>query len=98
MYTEEVDLCFRIKKQGLRVFYLPEWDIVHLGGASSTKEFSILSEYKSMKIFYKKNMPSWQFPFLRLFLKSGALIRATLFRILEGKEAYEVYIKAYKNT
>jgi GT2 family glycosyltransferase len=96
MYTEEVDLCFRIKKLGYDVFYLPKWEIIHLGGASSTKEFPILSEYKGMKLFYQKNMPLWQYPFLRLFMKSGAFLRALIFGLIEGKEAHRVYVKAFK--
>ncbi len=96
MYTEEVDYCYRVKKMGLRVFYLPKWKIIHLGGASSTKEFPIISEYKGIKIFYKKNMPNWQFPFLIFFLKAGALLRALIFGLIEGRKAYEIYIKAFK--
>ncbi len=95
MYTEEVDLCFRIKRAGYKVWYLPEWSITHLGGASSTKEFSLLTEFKSMKIFYKKNMPQWQFPILRLFLKGGSLLRIPLFGILKGKEVAQTYAKAF---
>lgn len=96
MYTEEVDLCFRIKKLGFDVIYLPNWEIIHLGGASSTKEFPILSEYKGIKLFFQKNMPSWQYPFLRIFLKCGALLRALIFGTLNGREAFDVYVKAFK--
>ena len=96
MYTEEMDLCYRIKKMGYDVMYLPEWEIFHLGGASSNKEFPVLSEYKGVKLFFQKNMPAWQFPFLRIFLKCGALLRALIFNLFNGKEAYSVYIKAFK--
>lgn len=96
MYTEEVDLCFRMKSLGYKVYYLPEWEIIHLGGASSTREFPVLSEYKGIKLFYKKNMPPWQYPFLILFLKCGALLRALIFGAMEGRDAYEIYIKAFK--
>lgn len=96
MYTEEVDFCFRVKEKGWKVWYLPDWSITHLGGASSTAEFPILSEYKGVKLFYKKRMPSWQFPILRLFLKGGALARVVLFSLLKGKEAAVTYVKAYR--
>jgi GT2 family glycosyltransferase len=96
MYTEEVDLCFRIKKAGWKVYYVADKSIVHLGSASSTKEFPLIQEYKSMKIFYKKHMPEWQFPFLRLFLKSGAFLRMVLYRYLKGKEVSQIYAKAYQ--
>ncbi|MEJ2441351.1 MAG: glycosyltransferase family 2 protein [Patescibacteria group bacterium] len=96
MYTEEVDLCWRIKKKGWQVWFLPKWDITHLGGASSTKEFPILSEFKGVKTFYKKNKPEWQMPIARLFLKGGAFLRILFFGLLKGKEAAVVYAKAFK--
>lgn len=96
MYTEEVDLCYRIKKAGWQIWYLPRWSISHLFGASSIYEFPILSEYKGIKTFFDKHMPKWQFPVLRLFLKLGAVLRMILFGILKGKKEFGVYAKAYK--
>ncbi|MBC8491272.1 MAG: glycosyltransferase family 2 protein [Candidatus Marinimicrobia bacterium] len=37
MYSEETDLCFRIKQKGWKIFYYPEAQIIHLGGGSSEK-------------------------------------------------------------
>ena len=96
MYTEEVDYCFRVKKAGWQIWYLPKWSITHLGGASSTAEFPIVSEYKGIKIFYKKHNPPWQFFFLRLFLKGGAILRMIIFGAIKGKEAMGSYAKAYQ--
>jgi GT2 family glycosyltransferase len=96
MYTEEVDLCYRIKKLGWEIWYLPDWSIIHLGGASSTVEFPILSEYKGVKRFYRKFYPKWQYPILRLLLRIGALGRIILFAILEGKETAKIYVKAFQ--
>lgn len=97
MYVEEVDLCFRIKKEGKKIWYLPRWSITHFGGASSkTSELSLISEYEGIKKFYRKHYPSWQYGLLRLFLKIGALGRIILFAILEGRETAKIYAKAYK--
>ncbi len=97
MYTEEVDFCFRAKKVGFKVVYNPSWSIVHLGGASSaTIEFPLISEYKGIKLFYKKHYPAWQYPVLRLLLKIGALGRVVLFGILEGRDTAAIYAKAFK--
>jgi len=96
MYTEEVDLCFRAKKAGWEIWYLPNWSITHFGGASSSREFPIISEYKSVKLFYKKHFPAWQFSFLRLFLKCGALLRMVVFGLLKGKDVAKAYAKAFK--
>ncbi len=35
MYSEEVDLCYRIKKAGYTIEYFPKVEAIHLGGAST---------------------------------------------------------------
>lgn len=94
MYTEEVDLCFRAKKNGWKVYYLPQWSITHHGGASGNSWSHVIPEYQGVKIFYKKHYPKWQYFLLRLILKIGALGRIFLFGVLKGKEAAKVYVKA----
>lgn len=96
MYVEEVDFCYRAKKKGWRVWYLPGWSIVHYGGASGTKEMSVLSEYQGIKMFYQKHYPKWQYFFLRVFLKIGAIWRMFLFGFLEGPVSAKIYAKAFK--
>lgn len=95
MYTEEVDLCYRIKKNGWKVYYDPQWSIVHWGGASSTSEFAVLHEYEGIKLFYKKHYASWKYPILRLFLKIGAALRMVAFGFLEGRQSAQTYAKAF---
>jgi GT2 family glycosyltransferase len=95
MYTEDVDFCYQAKKKGWGIFYLPRWNILHYGGASGTSEFSIVSEYKGLKIFYRKHYSAWQYPLLRVSLKIGALGRMALLGILEGKETFRIYAKAF---
>jgi len=90
MYMEEVDYCFRAKRLDWKVMYLPKWSIIHFGGASSVKEFSLINEVKGLKIFYNKHMASWQFPILRFLLKVGALIRIPIF----GKTYAKIFVLA----
>ena len=35
IYSEEVDLCFRIQRAGWRLFWVPQAEVVHLGGQST---------------------------------------------------------------
>jgi len=96
MYTEETDYCYRTKKKGWKIWYIPSWSIIHFGGASGTKELPILKEFEGVKLFYKKHYPRWQYPILRILLKIGALGRLVLFGILEGRESAAIYAKAFK--
>jgi hypothetical protein len=96
MYVEEMDFCYRAKQKGWQVWFLPQWSVIHYGGASGTKEFSLLSEYKGIKIFYKKHYPPWQYPILRFFLKLGALGRMIILGIIRGPAYAKIYAKAFR--
>lgn len=87
MYTEETDLCFRLCKAGYSVFYLPQWEIIHLGGASSTREYAVLAEFEGVKTFFRKHRTAWQYPLLRGILKLGSLLRIIPF----GKTYYKAF-------
>ncbi len=95
MYTEEVDLCFRAKKNGWKVCYLPRWSILHLGGASGKSWSHVIPEFEGIKLFYKKHYPKWQLPMIRIFLKLGALGRVLIFRIIQRREAAQTYARAF---
>jgi len=96
MYMEEVDYCYEAKKRGWRVYYLPSLSLTHIGGASGTKQASVIGEYQGIKRFFKKHYSRWQYPLLRILLKIGSLGRIILFGIVEGKESASVYAKAFK--
>jgi len=37
MFGEEAELCFRLKKNGFKIKFVPESKIIHFGGASASK-------------------------------------------------------------
>ena len=96
MYTEEVDYCYRVKKEGWKIFYVPSISVIHLGGASGISGENVINEYRGVKLFYQKHYPSWQYPLLRLFLKIGALWRMFVFGLLEGRGSAKTYAKAFR--
>ncbi len=57
MYGEDLDLAFRLKSRGWKVFYYPAVRVLHHKGASSRKqsERSIREFYRAMHIFYRKH-------------------------------------------
>lgn len=57
MYGDDLDWCYRIKQSGWRVCYVPDFQIVHLGGQSSRglPWKCVMLFYRAMAIFYRKH-------------------------------------------
>jgi len=57
MYGDDVDLCYRIKKAGWKIWYLPEAEIIHYGGGSSKgiAETAAIYDRIAIATFFKKH-------------------------------------------
>lgn len=69
MYTEEIDLCYRLMQAGWKLYWVPKAQVIHYGEASSKQaaEAMYLQLYRSKAQFYRK---------------FGGNRRATLFKTL----------------
>lgn len=59
MYFEDVDLCYKVKKSGKKVLYLPEAKMIHLHNQESTKKLnkmSLIHLQSMIKFYYKYKM------------------------------------------
>ena len=70
LYTEDVDFCAAIRRQGRRVLFTPAAEIVHLRGRSrATAPAAMDAAYRRSHLaFYEKHHPRWA-PLLRLYLR-----------------------------
>ena len=77
MYTEEVDLCFRMKKKGWAVAPIPDTKVYHFHKQSSLQNVASATfhQFKSDFIFFKKFYPSHQVLLLRFIQFLGASFR-----------------------
>ena len=100
MYMDEIDLFYRAKKAGYRIFFYPHAKFIHLGSASSAgRSFPILQVYNGLIYFYKKhyNSPIYLF-FLKFMLKFKAIVAIFIGKILKNKYLTETYEKAFQIT
>ncbi|HEX7321198.1 MAG TPA: glycosyltransferase [bacterium] len=80
MYGEDIDLCYRIKKAGMKVFYVPTTKAIHYKGESTKKgEFPFISNfYTAMLLFINKHFKNHYSIVLKLLLIAGIYIRAAV--------------------
>jgi len=79
MYGEDIDLSYRIIKEGHKIVYFPETTIIHYKG-ESTKKGSlnyVKHFYQAMLIFANKHFKNGYPFFLRLLLLFGVYFGAT---------------------
>jgi len=75
MYGEDLDLCYRVQKAGLKVYYVHNTEIIHFKG-ESTKRSKIDETkifYKAMHLFVKKHFSSSII--VELILQSAIIFR-----------------------
>jgi GT2 family glycosyltransferase len=80
MYSEEVDLCHRIKAAGWGLYWVPEAQVVHLGGQSTRQvsEAMFLRLYQAKLIYFRKQHGRWQAFLYKLIIMAAACFRLLL--------------------
>lgn len=77
MYTEEIDLCYRIKKAGWDLYWVPDAEVIHFGG-QSTRQIAprmFLSLYQTKVQFFRKNYGKLTAFAYKLILYFAAIVR-----------------------
>lgn len=92
-YGEDLDLCFRVKRKGYQIIFVPNVSIAHLKGAASgikrhsrhlskidqeTKKQITKARFEVMRIFYKKHYLSLYPQWLTSFVFLGISLKQKL--------------------
>jgi len=97
MYMEEIDLFYRAKKQGLKIFFYPEAQFIHLGSASSGgRTYPIIQVYRGLIYFYKKHHSQLSIFLLKIMLKLKALVAINIGKITKNNYLTKTYEEAYQ--
>ena len=82
MYSEDIDLCFKIWKAGWKIYYVPTAQVIHHGSGSSSQSsvntFSSVMMLESRWRFFRKTRPPIYCKIYRLAIFSSSLIRIGL--------------------
>lgn len=96
MYGEDVDLCFRARRNRYRIDYFAAPQICHLGQGSGQPFQAILGELKFLKYYFDHYKPAWQNQVLKFFLKTGCLLRVGIFGMIGQYDRQKAYQQIYR--
>jgi len=80
IYSEEVDLCHRLQSMGWELYWVPQAEVVHLGGQSTRQvsEAMFLRLYQAKLIYFRKQHGRRQAFLYKLIIMAAALFRLML--------------------
>jgi GT2 family glycosyltransferase len=87
MYSEEADLCLRMKQEGLKVLFYPEAEIIHMAGASAKrKPLEIMRRTVSLLLLQKKYHCNAAYSLLRIYFLLNFVFRFFIMSVSSAKE------------
>jgi len=83
MYGEDMELCYQVRKLGLDVCYVPDFEVVHYGGSSWRRAWSEARKeakvHKAILYFYNKHRSKRLVSVVRVVFVIGALLRIIIY-------------------
>ena len=96
MYTEDMELCYRINKAGLACVFFPDVKVRHSEHGSSSRTFAIVNIYKNLPYFYKKHKSPLEYHYVKGLLKLKAAFFIVVGKVLNNHYLINTYSQAYK--
>ncbi|RTY83021.1 glycosyltransferase family 2 protein [Flavobacterium sp. LS1P28] len=93
MYSDDIDLSYRVLKEGRFNYYFHETTAIHYKGESTVKDETYMKRFQeAMNFFYKKHFKSVLF--FSLFMKIG-IVFFSLAKMFQGKPGIKIIPKSY---
>ncbi len=96
MYVEDMEFCFRVKLQKLKVMYSGSATIKHVGQASSNRSFAIINIYKGLLYFHKKHKSKLSYSFVKTILFAKAALLVMIGKLSNNEYLERTYSKALR--
>jgi GT2 family glycosyltransferase len=100
IYYDDTDLCFRAKKRGWKVYYLPEASVIHHLSQSVGKFSSFLFPkiYESELYFCRKHYGAFQAMVCARIIQASMFLRISMSYIFSGfkKDYFKTRIASYR--
>jgi len=101
MYSEEVDLCQRLRQDGWQLYWVPQAEVIHYGGQSTQQaaEEMFLRLYQGKIMYFRKHYPGLAVQAYKLILLLASLSRLALTPLayLESPGKREQHLKLSNN-
>lgn len=97
MYTEDMELCYRAKKEGFNTHFFPHTEVLHKEYGSTNRTFAIVNIYKNLLYFYKKHRSSLEYTVLKSMLITKATLVYFIGTIIGNSYLKSTYKEALNN-
>lgn len=94
MYTEDMELCYRVHLAGKKIYFYPDVMVLHKEHGSTNKSFAIVNIFKNLLYFYKKHRSPAEYRLLKLLLVSKAKSLVAAGKATHNQYLVETYEKA----
>ncbi len=96
MYTEDMELCYRVKLHKLKCVFFPDIKILHKDQGSTNRTFAIVHIFKYLPYFYKKHKTKIEYLYVKMLLLTKAILLIVAGYILRKKYFVDTYSEALK--
>lgn len=96
MYIEDMEFCFRARKEGYKVVFDPSISIYHESHGSASRGFAVINIYKGLYYFHKKHGNPASYFMVRLILKLKAFFLILIGKALNKRYFIDTYSSALK--
>ncbi len=93
MYVEDMELCFRVKKNKDQVFFFPTLRVRHKGQGSSSSAFAYVNIFKGIYLFHKKHSSQMVLFLVQLILFVKSILGIIVGALFFNKTKISIYRK-----